>query len=297
MPYFRTVITTNWDRYFEEETSATPFVYETDVPLWAAASRPLLKIHGSIDNYASLVASQEDYRACEARLRDGAIGAVLKQIFATKTCVFVGYSATDPDFLAIYRTVMQGIGRLARAHYLVSPFTTDAEANHLRDNLGILSIRTDATYFLETVKERMVEKNCYAPDRTYGHIFSLWLELRDIHSRFVASYKPVDAPQLIFCMVYQDGLMHAFEKIIDQRKTGKYSDLHHVRRQASAYEAMLRDYRRKRDYWETSYFTGYWAGLIHFDMIATLPADDVPQLPMYFHPGVDMVDEEEFEAQ
>jgi hypothetical protein len=44
MPYFRTLITTNWDRYFEDYCGATPFVYDYDMPFWDTAKRPILKI-------------------------------------------------------------------------------------------------------------------------------------------------------------------------------------------------------------------------------------------------------------
>ena len=57
-PYFKSIITTNWDRYFEDVIEATPFVYDSDIPLWDTAKRPVIKIHGSIDNYSSLVASR-----------------------------------------------------------------------------------------------------------------------------------------------------------------------------------------------------------------------------------------------
>lgn len=145
LPYFRTYITTNWDRYFEDKAGCTPFVYDYDMPFWDTAKRPLLKIHGSIDNYSSIVASSEDYQACEERLREGALGAALKQIFATKTIIFCGYSASDQDFLNIYKTISHGLGKMARTHYLISPFLDDDQIKHLKDELNIISIKTDAT--------------------------------------------------------------------------------------------------------------------------------------------------------
>lgn len=157
-PYFKTIITTNWDRYFEDVIDATPFVYDSDIPFWEGAKRSVIKIHGSIDNYSSIVASSEDYASCEKRLREGALGAVVKQIFATKTCIFCGYSAKDSDFQRIFRTVQDGLGQFARTHYLVSPFISDEEAIALKEEFGIISIRTDATHFIQTIKEHMAEK-------------------------------------------------------------------------------------------------------------------------------------------
>lgn len=161
-PYLGAIITTNWDTYFEDVIGATPFVYDSDIPFWDSAKRPVLKIHGSLDNYSSIIASTEDYERCEERLREGALGAVLKQIFATKTCIFCGYSARDKDFRRIFSTIQAGLGQFARTHYLVSPFVTEDEAQELQASFGILSVRTDASHFVETIKEHMQEKFCFS---------------------------------------------------------------------------------------------------------------------------------------
>lgn len=296
MPYFSTVITTNWDRYFEEELGATPFVYESDVPFWESARRSVLKIHGSIDNYTSIVASSEDYRFCESRLRDGALGAVLKQIFATKTCIFMGYSATDDDFLSIYNSVRKGLGTLARSHYLISPFLSDQDCVRISD-LNLIPVKTDATYFLSAVKSHMIQKFCYAPDVAYERVMRPLVDLYDEHFDHTSSFMAKDSPHLMFSAVYQDGLIHAFQKILDLKKTGQYSDLHYVRGQISAYEKAISEYTRKRDYWEVSYFSGYLVGLEYFDIASIEEEEELPELPMYFHPGAGPIDSAEFDAR
>lgn len=294
MPYFKTVITTNWDRYFEDEIGATPFVYEGDVPFWEKARRSVLKIHGSIDNYSSIVASSEDYVECEERLRNGAIGAVLKQIFATKTCIFFGYSATDPDFLNIYNAIRIGLGKVARTHYLVSPFLSAEDLVRLSE-LNIIGINTDATYFLETIKSHMCTSYCFAEDEIYDHVFSQMLEVIGEHTKYCSSFKVGKHPHLMFCAVYQDGLIHALQRILDLRKSGVYSDLHHVRRQIFAYSNEVDGHIKKRDYWESSYFTGYLNGLFFFDLKAS--GEDCDDVPRFYHPGVGELDKGEFDQR
>ena len=296
MPYFSTVITTNWDRYFEEEIGATPFVYESDIPFWENARRSVLKIHGSIDNYTSIVASSEDYEACENRLRDGAIGAVLKQIFATKTCIFFGYSATDDDFLNIYNTVRHGLGALARSHYIVSPFLTDEDCSRLKD-LNLIPIKTDATYFLSIVKQHMIDKFCFAPDEAYSRVAEVIFDVYDEHFEFTSSFMAKNSPHLMFSAIYQDGLIHALQRILDLRTTGQYSDLHYVRGQINLYEKMISDYSRKRDYWELSYFSGYLVGLEYFELVAVLADEEIPDVPQYFHPGSGPIDKLDYESR
>ncbi len=67
----REIVTTNWDTYFERYCYATPFVTDPDVSLWGAASRKVLKLHGSVNNFGSIVATSNDYVECAERLNVG----------------------------------------------------------------------------------------------------------------------------------------------------------------------------------------------------------------------------------
>ena len=292
-PYFKTIITTNWDRYFENLIEATPFVYDSDIPFWDTAKRSVIKIHGSIDNFSSIVASSEDYAQCEKRLREGALGAVVKQIFATKTCVFCGYSAKDSDFRRIYRTIRDGLGKFARVHYLISPFISKEEADTLRDELGIVAIKTDATHFIDIVKTHMSEKFCFSKDDVFDKIDELLDDFRDMHFDFVKSYHPRRQPHLIFATAYQDGVIHALERIVDRSMTGEFSNLHDVQRRIAGYEAKVAEYRRAKNYWDIAYFRGYQNGLLQFAMMNSDDAEVVP-IPECFHPGQDEMYLEEF---
>ncbi len=295
-PYFRTIITTNWDRYFEDVLEATPFVYDSDIPFWESAKRPVLKIHGSIDNYSSIVASTEEYTLCEERLREGALGAVVKQIFATKTCIFCGYSAKDKDFRRIFQTIQDGLGKFARAHYLVSPFVSGEEAAELLSEFGIIAIRTDATHFINTVKHHMREKFCYSRDDSFAEIDEVLNEFRTMHYDFVESYKPKKQPHLIFATAYQDGVLHALERITDRAMTGEFSDLHDVQNRIRGYETKISEYMKARNYWDVAYFTGYQAGLIQFVMMNSKTDDEFPPLPECFHPGEGVMYLDDFDS-
>lgn len=71
------VVTTNWDELFESECGFTPFTYDSDLAFWDAAKRRVIKMHGSISNFGSIVATAEDYRQSFRRLNDGPLGAQL----------------------------------------------------------------------------------------------------------------------------------------------------------------------------------------------------------------------------
>ncbi len=294
-PYFRAIITTNWDRYFEDEIGATPFVYDSDIPFWESAKRPVIKIHGSIDNYSSIVASSQDYETCESRLRDGALGAVVKQIFSTKTCVFFGYSANDSDFRRIFGTIRNGLGQFARTHYLVSPFISERDASELREKFGIVAIKTDATHFVEVIKRHMCSRLCYSRDDVFDIISSELSSFRDLHHKFVESFHPKSSPHLIFSAAYQDGVIHAFERIVDRAMMGEFASLYDVQKRISMYDVKISEYKKSRNYWDFSYFTGYQNGLLHFLLINEDVESNFAVLPEFFHPGKGEMYEEDYE--
>jgi hypothetical protein len=301
-PYFRYIITTNWDRYFESVIRATPFVYDSDLAFWESAKRPVLKIHGSIDNLSTIVASGDDYQTCEERLRNGRLGDILRHIFATKTVIFVGYSATDSDFLNIYNAVQGSMGRLARSHYLVSPFLTDDQKLSLR-GINIFTVQTDASHFIEIVKSHMREKFCYAYDESYDDIDYQLFRASDNHIKFTKSYSVKKDPHLIFCTAYQDGLIHGFQRICDRRYTNDFADLHTVHSQIGLYEDRASNYARKQDYWNASYFVGYKMSLIYFDIAnARLDprqdvSDELGDPALFYHPRLGLMDEETFDKE
>ncbi|NIK61090.1 SIR2 family protein [Kribbella shirazensis] len=122
MPYLRDIITTNWDTYFEEEAMATPFVSGEDTALYNMPGRRLFKIHGSMTNLASLVITHDDYDRKLEELKSNVMGAFLRQLLATKTVVFVGYSLTDWNFQRLYEALREDMKAYAPKAYMISPF-------------------------------------------------------------------------------------------------------------------------------------------------------------------------------
>ena len=97
-----TIVTTNWDDYFEKKCGAIPFVTAEDFAFWSMPGRKVFKIHGSVNSYGSLVLTSQDYRSCYRKLSSGIMGSYLKLILATKTIIYVGFSFNDEDFLLLY---------------------------------------------------------------------------------------------------------------------------------------------------------------------------------------------------
>lgn len=114
------IITTNWDDYFEKECGAIPIVTPEDFAFWDYPGRKVFKIHGSINNYGSIVATEEDYKKCYKKLRSGLIGSSLKLILATKVVLFLGYSFGDEDFNKIYNLLKKEMKGILPHAYIIT---------------------------------------------------------------------------------------------------------------------------------------------------------------------------------
>lgn len=286
MPYFNTFITTNWDRSLEEVCHSKPFVYDEDMRFWSVPPRRVLKIHGTIDDYSSIVASRRDYDECSKRLQTSLIGGKLKELLNTSTCIFIGYSLQDDDFSDIYRFVQNAQGKFHKTHYFVSPL----EEHIVLPN--ICQIKTDGTYFLEVIKEHMCSNYCFLDDGVYEAAEDELYELLDEHQSLWDEIDVREFPQIIMAGMYQDGLIHAYQMARDVRGTGRFSDVHNLRARIHSYQDKIDYYRKKRAYSDVSYFQGFQNVLIGF--ASSLDGDEFYTPPRYFYPKVGEMNFEEF---
>ena len=131
IPFIDTIVTTNWDTYFEDETKAIPFVYSDDTPFWTTPYRKVLKIHGSITNYGSMIITEEDYKECFEKLHTNLIGSILKTLISTKTILFIGYSFNDSDFVLFIILFGEELKKFSRESYIVT-LSNDNEKNFVK---------------------------------------------------------------------------------------------------------------------------------------------------------------------
>lgn len=259
--YVQNIVTTNWDDYFERECGAIPLVNSEDFAFWDLPGRKVFKIHGSINNLGSIVATEEDYAAAHARLERGALGSALKLVLATRTIIYVGYSFSDHDFIAIRDYIKNELKAIAPTAYIV---TIDRASHERFKSLGLHPIYTDATYFVSVIKEHLQGNGHYVPDERFDGIYEALDRVHREHERLFASYSPERTPEVIYCAAYQDGLIHAFQRIGDLRATGEYSHRCTVVQKLRNYERILKDNRRAKRYFDVAYIEGYANGLFYF---------------------------------
>ena len=84
-------VTTNGTS-LRRECDFDAFVNDGDMALWEASDRRIMKIHGSIRNPGSIVATEQDYNKAFRRLNSGPMGAQLKTLLTNKTFIYTGDS-------------------------------------------------------------------------------------------------------------------------------------------------------------------------------------------------------------
>ena len=121
IPFFREIVTTNWDDYFEVYTGAVPLVAGADFDYWDLAERKVLKIHGSMLNPGSIIATRDEYGRSLEALRVGALGTAARHLISTRSVVFVGYSLRDDDVAEVVAALRNDLHSAARSTYFVHP--------------------------------------------------------------------------------------------------------------------------------------------------------------------------------
>jgi len=65
IPFFKRIVTTNWDPFFETHLNIlVPMVEDRDIAFWDDKKRQVLKIHGCVTRPYTLVATRDDYEVC-----------------------------------------------------------------------------------------------------------------------------------------------------------------------------------------------------------------------------------------
>jgi len=258
IPHLKEIITTNWDPFFELFCGATPFVAPEDFVFWNMPGRKVFKIHGSVTSYGSVVATNEDYKKCHKQLVRGLIGSNLKMLLATKVVVFVGYSLRDYDFLRIYDFLKKEMKEMLPHAYVVT-ISSDS-ADRIR-SMGLTPIITDGAYFFRVLKGHLAAEELMIPDERFEAIFRVLTLVRLAHETLHKAFSYKKNPELVICASYQDGLIDAFARMLQQKKMGEYSCLGHVIGLLQTYQEIQQDKRKWRKYLDVAYIEGYMNGL------------------------------------
>lgn len=275
----RNIVTTNWDDYFEQCCGAQPFVTDADWAYWKADDRKVFKLHGSVLNPGSVVATVADYKRCYRNLSQGLVGAKLKEMLSTKTVVFVGYSLRDDDLIRLYRLIKRRMGDLLPRSYVVTiddkPKTGIAKDMHV--------IQTSGVHFLRELKRQFRDDEILPAER-FEVIPLMRAMIREAHHRFLDGAEMRLDPTMLMCACYQDGLMDALDHIMANRNRGDYWHRCYAQGLATTIYPELQQQRELDGRWPSvAYIEGYINGLLF--LIAD--DDERSNLPIFYVHGSD----------
>lgn len=235
-----------------------------------------MKIHGSITNFGSIIATTEDYRQSYKRLNDGPLGSHLKSLIARKTVIYAGYSLSDENYLRLLRNIAKMMGSNMRQSYFISP---SIDHNKLSQSpIPLITIETDGAYFFEKVRDALAKDRAIVSDEAFELCEDLLSDVARQHNKTADIYLKKQHPLLIFVLSYQDGLIHALQRIRKQKKTGEYHSCVGVHSRLGGYELKLLDRLKHKDYWNAAYASGYQNGLYYLLMANEKPDGPTPPL-------------------
>ena len=247
------IVTTNWDDYFETQTGAIPLVQGSDFDYWDLPQRKVLKVHGSVLNPGSVVATRDEYDRSLDALRSGALGTAAKHLLATRSVVFVGYSLRDDDIRQVIESLRDDLNSAARPTYFVHPNPT-----FVAPLPGAEVIHTSAAYFVELLDRELVGAGYLLPLTMYDRAATIDKSLREARSRSdEGPLVPWRLPLAIFNHAYQDGLADAIDHTTAARRTGDDRRHHELIERARGYHKARQLATKARNYWDAAYIEGY----------------------------------------
>jgi NAD-dependent SIR2 family protein deacetylase len=285
-----TIITTNWDDYFEKVCGAIPIVTPEDFAFFDFPGRKVFKIHGSINNIGSIIASKEDYDKCYKSLSKGIIGSYLKMLLATKVVLFIGYSFRDFDFVRIYNFIKKEMKELLPHSYFV---TLDNNVKERLNSDKISIIKTDGCFFMETLKNKLIEDKLLIDNERLGIVYTFSDIIKTIHHTYIPeTVNYVKSPQLIYNTFYQDGFIHALDFLIFRADSGVIFDEHFMSHTFHNYERLKKEKIKNKVYHDIAYIDGYLNGLFVI-MVDEVGLEKPPFF--YFYGYGEVFEKEDFE--
>ncbi len=249
------IITTNWDRQFEEKCGCMPIVYNEDISLLDDKKRKVYKIHGSIDNVGTLIITEADYEKCYNNLKENLIGGRIKELLSRKTVVFIGYSLDDEDFKKIWQFIDEKLGSLKPHFYIVSP--DEKMVEKLKDK-NVTVINTLGSTFVRKIRKQLINDKYLLNSDVLYNIVDIMLPMTfDVHQETNKMLKEKKEPLLIYSICFQDGVIHSLERILARKVYGEYLDPEFFHSSIDTYYMLYEGYVKIGNMFDAAYLFGY----------------------------------------
>lgn len=270
IPFFKVVLTTNWDPLLERALDVlVPMTQDRDLAFWDDRKKQVVKIHGCITQPHSIVATQSDYDSCVAA--NPLLFNKVRDLMATKTFLFTGFSLKDADFREIWDTITSRLGQFSKLAYALDPFATDDDITFWSQR-GINLFRVRDVEFLEGLRNHFVDAAILPPDQLIKFLMGERNRIVKLHLKLNQ-----DCDGEMSSAMYQDGLLHQLDDILDALRLGT-SKQQDFENELGLMHKNVRAAHKQRDPIEIAYYSGRYAAISAYS-----EANYVELLP-YFHP-------------
>jgi len=186
------------------------------------------------------------------------MGARLKTILANSTVVFIGYSFGDENINKVIEMLTDKMGKYANKYYLV---TLD---KRWEGSSKFYPIITDGTNFIHNLKNTLVSMGQLRSDSLYQKSKYLNQITVEKHTKFVEeNHKQLKFhPEILLSIVYQDGIIHAYQRAMNDSTNGKYLIPDYLHKSIFSYQKLIENEISEGNIDKASYYYGYQNGLI-----------------------------------
>lgn len=270
IPFFKIALTTNWDPLLERALDVlVPMTQDRDLAFWDDRKKQVIKIHGCITRPHSIVATQGDYEGCVAA--NPLLFNKVRDLMATKTFLFTGFSLRDADFREIWDATSGRLGQFSKLAYALDPFATDDDIAYWSQR-GINIFRVRDTEFLEGLRVHFVNAGMLPSEKLISFLMRERNRIVKLHLKLKQ-----DCDGGMSSAMYQDGLLHELDDILDALQLGTRTQ-QDFENELGLMHKNVRAAHKQKDLIEVAYYSGRYA------VISAYAQADCVELPPYFHP-------------
>ncbi|MBC8265243.1 MAG: SUMF1/EgtB/PvdO family nonheme iron enzyme [Anaerolineales bacterium] len=195
------IVSTNYDCLIERALEAADIPYnvivtDKQVSSWDERKVNLLKIHGCVTQWESIVITEDDYSEFFERRPN--IANILSAEAARRTLLFVGHGLGDENLKRIYLQVTRNLAEYRHKSYAVQLYPNRADIVRW-ENKRLEIIDADATEFLRDLSEKVaaampvveVKEEIPLPERPYK-----FLDYFEAADQVIFKGRELEAPAL-----------------------------------------------------------------------------------------------------
>lgn len=122
-------------------------------------------------------------------------------------------------------------------------------------------IITSGTYFIHQLKLEPIQRGAIKNYSVYPIIYSTLDDIEKLHNE-ISRIDLSMYPSVIYSLAYQDGVIHAFERFLQNYHTGEYNCPDVIGRLGRGYEKIVAECHASQNYWDEAYYEGYLNGVV-----------------------------------